>query len=217
MSQPLTVVYGDAIRDSEPWLPFGCATVEEVSAQDLEKILAAARQRFPAHLEQAASRIDRRIASFDAFFRSRGFRCPLPAQMDKVRRRGLPRFQPFVDALLLCEMSTGLLMGVQDRGRIEGRLVVDLASEGETLQGMRGEVRCRAGEIVLKDGAGIIASYFQGPDRRTRVTPATRDLVFFAFAAPGISAAELREALDRAVQLFQPASGRHELLVLEPD
>ena len=108
-------------------------------------------------------------------------------------------------ALLLSEMNTGLLMGAQDASAVQGALVCDLAGEGELFQGMRGEVLCRKDEIVLRDGQGIIASLFQGPDHRTRLKKETKDVVFFIFSAPGISGAEVREGVETVQALFHGA------------
>lgn len=97
---------------------------------------------------------------------------------------------------------------------MQAPLVYDTTTDGEAFAGMRGPVRCTAGEIVVRDGAGVVASYFQGPDFRTRVTPKTTDLAFFAFAAPGLGPDVLREGLDRAVSLLGGASESADVTVL---
>jgi len=102
-------------------------------------------------------------------------------------------------------MSTGTLMGAQDAAAVKGSLVCDLAEEGETFGGMRAEVLCRKGEIVLRDSEGIIATLFQGPDRRTRLNKDTKDIIFFIFSVPGITAADMLEGVETVRNLFQSA------------
>ena len=124
-------------------------------------------------------------------------------QLKHVQEKGLPGGNPLVKALLLSEMSTGALMGAQDAAAIKGSLVCDVAEEGETFRGMRAEVLCRKGEIVLRDSESIIATLFQGPDRRTRLNKDTRDIVFFIFSVPGISAADVQEGVETVRNLFK--------------
>jgi DNA/RNA-binding domain of Phe-tRNA-synthetase-like protein len=71
---------------------------------------------------------------------------------------------------------------------------------------MRGTVQCREDEIVLRDAEGIIASLFQGPDHRTRLAKATRDVIFFVFAVPGIDLEQIQEGTDKILDIFKSAS-----------
>jgi DNA/RNA-binding domain of Phe-tRNA-synthetase-like protein len=129
----------------------------------------------------------------------------LADQLRQVQQKGLPGGSPLVKALLLSEMSTGTLMGAQDAAAVKGPLVCDLAEEGETFRGMRAEVLCRKGEIVLRDSEGIIATLFQGPDRRTRLNKDTKDVVFFIFSVPGINDADVKEGVETVRSLFKAA------------
>lgn len=211
----IPLAYGDALA-ADSRLPFGVCVVSGVSLGEARPFVDQAHHGFPAELEARLGQTQERIGRFDAFFREHGYRCPLPHQLATARKKGLPRIDPLVETLLYCEMTHGLLMGVQDWGKVEGGLVYDAAAADESFPGMRGTVECRAGEMVLRDDAGIIASYFQGPDQRTRVAPATKDAVFFAFAAPGIEPAELRAALERAAEVLAPASAGARIELLEP-
>jgi 4-hydroxy-3-methylbut-2-enyl diphosphate reductase IspH len=56
--------------------------------------------------------------------------------------------------------------------------------------------------MVVRDSQSIVASYFQGPDKRTSVRPASRNLIFYAFAAPGIAPDVLSIALSNACTIF---------------
>ncbi|HJT23520.1 MAG TPA: hypothetical protein VJ873_03035, partial [bacterium] len=146
------------------------------------------------------------IGVFDSYFKSQGFACPLLHQFRSAEKGGLPASFPLVQALLTCETASGVLMGVHDLDRIEGDVVVDLAREEETFQGMRFPVFCRPGEIVLRDGMGTVASFFQGPDCRTLVGALTQNAVFFIFNAPGLDETVFRGAISMVAELIQPAA-----------
>ena len=189
-----------------PWaVSLGLVTVRGINPTALESALASAQQLITFDDAQELTPASRRIQAFESFFSENGFRSPLGDQLRSVKEKGLPGGNPLVRALLLCEMSTGLLMGAQDASAIKGALVCDLAQAGESFEGMRATVLCRQDEIVLRDSEGIIATLFQGPDRRTRLKKDTKDVVFFIFSVPAIAAADVQEGVAAVSRLFQSA------------
>jgi hypothetical protein len=199
----IPVTYGERMQSMSWTAPLGTATASGLDEAALQQVLSA----MPNPVSNAYQTCDmlRRIHAFDTFFIENGFRSPLGPQFEMVRRKGLPSGSALVRALLLAEMSTGLLMGAQDAAAIQGELVYDLAVDGETFKGMRGTVQCREGEIVLRDAEGAIASLFQGPDHRTRLTKATKDVIFFVFAVPGIDMEQIQEGIDTILGIFKTA------------
>jgi len=193
--------YSELLRRN-PWpVVLGVVTVRGIDQGGLEAALTSA-QRSVSFSDPGPS-VMRRIQAFESFFTQNGFRSPLGEQLKHVQEKGLPGGSPLVKALLLSEMGTGLLMGAQDAAAIRGPLVCDLAEEGETFRGMRAEVLCRKGEIVLRDSEGIIATLFQGPDRRTRLNKDTKDIVFFVFSVPGVDAADVQQGMEAVCSLFK--------------
>ncbi|MGC4811688.1 hypothetical protein ACLQ29_14290 [Micromonospora sp. DT228] len=191
------------LRDRFPDLQFAMITDVVIDADFPAR---AAALDVAAPIERDADRIERAVAAADSFFRVEGHRCPLPGQLAGARRKGLPPVPPLVRALLYAEMSTGVLLGVQDAAGMRGDLLLDLAQDGETFAGMRGDVVCRAGEPVIRDGAGIIASVFQGPDHRTRIDDGTTQPIFYAFGVPGLDRERLDAAITAVRELFPAGS-----------
>ena len=183
-------------------LPFGLAVISGADAGLAKEAVADAKLQALSRIEADKSLIRSRIDMFDSFFRRYGFKCPLPHQLSAVEKSGLPTISPFVDALLITELTHGLLMGIQDLDPIVNPLTYDLAAKGEQFSGMRGTITCRDNEMVVRDAQNIVASYFQGPDKRTSIRPTSRNLVFYAFAAPGISPDTLNDALISACNVF---------------
>jgi len=181
----------------------GVVAVRGIDPEGLEAALVSAQQS--VSFSDPGPKVMWRIHSFGSFFTQNGFHSPLGDQLKHIQEKGLPGGSPLVKALLLSEISTGLLMGAQDAAAIQGPLVCDLAEEGETFKGMRAEVLCRKDEIILRDSEGIIASLFQGPDRRTRLNKDTKEIVFFVFSVPGISAADVQEGVETVRNLFRAA------------
>lgn len=200
----IPVTYGERMQSIGWTAPLGIAIISGVDEAALQQALSAIPN--PAADVQQDSPVLSRIHAFDKFFAENGSRSPLGPQFEMVRSKGLPSGNPLVKALLMSEMSTGLLMGAQDAAAIQGELVYDLASAEESFKGMRGTVQCREGEIVLRDAEGIIASLFQGPDHRTRLAKETKDIIFFVFAVPGIDLEQIQEGLDKILDIFKSAS-----------
>lgn len=173
----------------------------------LERALEARRTLVGDAIARSRKAIDANVATFVSWFEGRGHRCPLPRQLARTVERGLPSVSGPVDSLMYCEMTTGVLMGVQDLAAVLGPVHFDFADAGERFEGFRGPVACSEGEPVVRDGGGIIASVFQGPDRRTSVTPGSRELLFYVFDSPALSGEAFQSALDTLLTLMREAEG----------
>jgi DNA/RNA-binding domain of Phe-tRNA-synthetase-like protein len=157
------------------------------------KLLRKMRKR------ETLARISERIDIYDQFFGSFGHECPLPKHFKRTINSGFPRYNLMVDAHFMAEMCGGILVAVGDHDRFDGALTLDLASEGETCRGMGGRnLRTRKGEIVLRDERGIVCVLCQGADEKTRVNDDTRNVLFYAYAVPGIEGQYLKDGLTIA-------------------
>lgn len=188
--------FSDTAKLAEEKVPFALVGAKGTTATNLKSTVEASRAAFLQRMKDSLPTIQSNIGHFDAFFALKGFQCPLPSQLRNAEKKGFPTITPFVDALLMCELTNGVLMGIQDLDAIDGELVYDLLTSPESFEGLRGEVKCRPGELVLRDDKAIVASYFQGPDRRTGVNPATTSVLFYVFSAPGLP----HDAFDKAIQ-----------------
>ena len=146
------------------------------------------------------------LSSFDSFFRGAGYHSPLHSQLSSTKKKGLPPVPALVKSLLYAEMTTGVLMGVQDGNTIDGDLLLDLAEDGESFVGMRSLIRCQTGEVVVRDHSGIVASLFQGPDKRTQIQPETSFPVFYVFSTPDLPAKAFDYAIETVSSLFTHGS-----------
>jgi DNA/RNA-binding domain of Phe-tRNA-synthetase-like protein len=117
---------------------------------------------------------------------------------------GFPIVNLYIDTHIIAEMCYGILMAIQDLDRFQSEWKLDLAQEGETFQGVSGKmIRCKEDEIVLRDGEGIVCSLFQGPDFKTRVEPASKNIVVYIFTAPGIQEEHVLNGLQLALELLE--------------
>jgi hypothetical protein len=174
----------------------------DVGSPEFEQKTEALSRDFRPVLMEREVEIRESIKYFDDFFKSEGHSGPLLGQFSSAKKKGLPPVPPLVKALLYSEMTTGVLMGIQDGDKVEGELLLDLAQEGEEFVGMRGKIDCRRDEVVVRDGAGIVASFFQGPDKKTQVEARTTCAVFYVFSTPNLPERTFVSAIETVQDFF---------------
>ena len=182
----------------------GCGPVTEKEAFDQykRKLLRNMRKR------ETLAQISERIDTYDRFFQSFGYECPLPQHLKRTINSGFPMYNLMVDAHFMAEMCAGILVAVTDYDRIEGALTLDVAQDGETAAGMGGRLfTTKSGEIVLRDEKDIICVLCQGADEKTRVQDTTRTVLFYSYAVPGIDAVYLEEGLAIAAETMAKFGG----------
>lgn len=182
----------------------GCRPLSDGATFDQYKRNLLRRMRKRETLASISNRID----IYDRFFRSFGYECPLPQHLKRTINSGFPRYNLMVDAHFMAEMCAGILVAVTDYDRIEGRLILDVAREGETCIGMGGrQFILTEGEVVLRDEKDIICVLCQGADDKTKVRNDTRNVLFYAYAVPGIDEVYLKEGLTVAAQTMAQFGG----------
>jgi DNA/RNA-binding domain of Phe-tRNA-synthetase-like protein len=209
--------FSDSIKIYVPNVLFGLCAAREVSSEALSTIIEARKPKALEAIRSALPEIRQNMEAFQSFFSDHGFQCPLPSQLRSIEKKGFPRISPFVDTLLLCEMTNGVLMGVQDLASIHGGLIYDIAQDGESFEGFRSKepLICKNGEIIIRDAQAIIASYFQGPDQRTSLTSRTVSLLFYVFGAPNLARSAFDAALQMAVDILTPATEEVDMAIFE--
>lgn len=182
----------------------GCRDAENPSGFDQykRKLLRKMRKR------ETLAQISERIETYADFFQQFGFDCPLTKHLKRTINSGFPRYSLFVDAHFMAEMCAGILVAVTDFNRFEGNLTLDVADENEICGGMGGrEFVTRKGEIVLRDGKEIVCVLCQGADEKTRVSQVTENVLFYAYAVPGIDRPHLKAGLTIAADAMVEFGG----------
>jgi len=166
------------------------------------KLLRKMRKR------EILAQITDRIEIYNRFFQGFGLDCPLPKHLKRTVNSGFPRYSLYVDAHFMAEMCAGILVAVTDYKQFNGNLTLDVSDEGEMCAGMGGrEFVTREGEIVLRDEKEIVCVLCQGADEKTRVGEETADVLFYAYAVPGIQGQYLKEGLTIAAETLVEFGG----------
>ena len=182
----------------------GCRDAENPAGFDQykRKLLRKMRKR------ETLTQISERIETYAGFFQQFGFDCPLTKHLKRTINSGFPRYSLFVDAHFMAEMCAGILVAVTDFKKFEGNLTLDVADQNEICAGMGGrEFVTKKGEIVLRDEKEIVCVLCQGADEKTRVSPVTEDVLFYAYAVPGIDRQQLKDGLTIAADAMVELGG----------
>lgn len=182
----------------------GCRDVENPPEFKAYKKKHLRKMRKRETLAQITERID----TYADFFRGFGYPCPLVKHLKRTVNSGFPRYALFVDAHFMAEMCAGILVAVTDFDRFDGKLTLDVAEEGEVCMGMgHREFILKEKEIVLRDEKDIVCVLCQGADEKTRVRDTTSNVLFYAYAVPGIETAFIREGLTLAAETVAELGG----------
>ena len=96
----------------------------------------------------------------------------------------------------MAELKNLLLTAGHDLEALQKPLRIDVAEGSERYIGINGqEQKLKRGDMMIVDGQGIISSVLYGPDRRTRITRETRQVLFTVYAPPGIGEQAVDEHL----------------------
>ncbi|NDL66036.1 phenylalanine--tRNA ligase beta subunit-related protein [Acerihabitans arboris] len=133
----------------------------------------------------------------------------LPQIESVLNGKNLPDALGLIQVLLLVELTTSLLIAGHDLQHLTLPLTIDVSQGKEHYLAAGGrEVQPKKNDICLKDRDGIILSIIYGQDEKSRITDATRDVLFFIDGVPGIKREVVDAGLDQLVSL---------LFLLSPD
>lgn len=120
-------------------------------------------------------------------------------QLESVALKGkpIPSVAALVECMFMAELEDQLLTAGHDLDVLKPPLHLNVSDGSETYTLMRdAPQQLKANDMCIADGDGVISSIVYGPDRRTRITPATRNVVFTVYAPAGIGAAAVRAHLE---------------------
>ena len=131
-------------------------------------------------------------------------------QLESIVFKGksIPSVAALVESMFMAEMQDLLLTAGHDLDTLQLPLTLDVATGTEQYTLLRGEQETlKAGDMLIRDQQGVISSIIYGPDQRTQITPETRNVVFTAYAPPGIDEQTVTAHLEHIkdnVTLFAP-------------
>lgn len=125
-----------------------------------------------------------------------------------VKGKSIPVVSALVEAMFMAELEDMLLTAGHDLDTMRLPVTLSVAAGHETYTRINGENQTlKAGDMFMADTEGVISSVIYGPDRRTRITPSTRHVMFTTYAPTGVPENDVRQHLERIeanVRIFSP-------------
>lgn len=157
--------------------------LEEVRRK-LEKELGEEYGRMP---RQELKRIHP-MAVYVSYYKKFGYTYHVLSQLESVAHgKRIPNVSALVEAMFMAELKNMLLTAGHDLEKIKQPLRVNVATGSESYLGINGKsITTTPGDIMIRDGESVISSILKGPDSRTRISAATRQVLFTIYAPEGI-------------------------------
>ncbi|MGQ9721193.1 MAG: B3/B4 domain-containing protein [Candidatus Jordarchaeum sp.] len=128
-----------------------------------------------------------------------------PASEALIRRilqeKPIPRINTAVDSYNLASIKSGVPLAAFDLGTLDGGLNMRFSREGEFFLGigMKKPKKLIGGEIVVSDSKKLVAIYPYRDSDDSKITLKTKKILLMSCGVPGISDAELNQALEYAM------------------
>jgi DNA/RNA-binding domain of Phe-tRNA-synthetase-like protein len=171
-------------------------------SKGLERHKASLREELNtryARRDRSAVRDEPRLRAYREYYRRFGKSYHVQLQLESILFKGkpLPSGAALVEAMFMAELDDLLLTAGHDLDATRPPFALDVAQGTESYILLRGEPQApKAGDMMISDQQGIISSIVYGPDRRTQITSGTRNVIFTAYAPPGIAAAAVEDHLQ---------------------
>jgi DNA/RNA-binding domain of Phe-tRNA-synthetase-like protein len=211
----------DAWRRAFPDAHVGILVIDGVTPRPQSEALDGQLTELEAELQRRYAGFDRArlsalpvLAAYQAHYKPFGQTYHVLRQLESVALKGRPLTSPggtLVSAMFAAELSTLLLTAGHDANVVAAPLVVDVSRAGDRYVGLGGQEReLKDGDMLMRDGIGIISAVLNGPDLRTRLTESTRRVLFVSYAPVGITVDDVQRHLDEIVRYVSYADpGAH--------
>ena len=217
MQQDNVLVATDAWKAAFPGAAVGVLAMSGVHNPERSEPLEARKRELEESLRADAARIgpegltaQARFRAYADYYKTHGKTYHVKAQWESVAVKGkaIPSRAALVEAMYMAELKNLMLTAGHDLGAVGLPVRVDMTRDGDRYVAINGAERVlAAGDMMMVDGEGIISSVLQGPDRRTRITPGTREVLFAVYAPAGVGESAVRSHLEDIaanVQLVAP-------------
>lgn len=163
-----------------------------------------------AGLERSQLLADPRLQAYAAYYKrfTKTYHVQLQLESLVFKGKALPAGAALVEAMFMAELENRLLTAGHDLDAVQLPACLDVTRGDEIYSLLRGQPQqVKPGDMKISDRLGIISNILYGPDQRTQITSATRNVLYTTYAPPGIdeqAVAEHLQDIQEYVRLFSP-------------
>jgi DNA/RNA-binding domain of Phe-tRNA-synthetase-like protein len=196
MIQYEAIIVSEAWKTAYPGAAVGILVMRNVANPDRHPALDRRKEELENQLRSRFSDGNRAalealtpIQAYDAYYKRYKKTYHVQLQLESVALKGrpIPRVATLVEAMFMAELKNLLLTAGHDLETIQMPVRLDVSNGSERYILLNGQEQVlKLGDMMMADTQGVISSVLYGPDRRTRITPDTRQVFFVVYAPPGI-------------------------------
>ncbi len=130
------------------------------------------------------------LQAYAAYYRRFKKTYHVQMQLESIvfKDKSIPSVAALVEAMFMAEIKNLLLTAGHDLNLLQLPLMLDAARGTERYTLLRGqEQELKAGDMYIRDSAGVISSIIYGPDQRTAIAAQTHNVIFTVYAPGGIA------------------------------
>ncbi len=186
----------DAWKDAFPKAHAGVLAIDNAENHARHPDLQSAKTRLQQRLrarwqdhDRDAMAQDPVLQAYQDYYRNFKKTYHVQLQLESVvhKQKPLPTVSTLVDAMFMAELDHLLLTAGHDLDTLQLPLRLHVSQGHETYTTLRGKSQTlKGGDMFIADGQGIISNIIYGPDRRTRITPTTRNVIYTTYAPAGV-------------------------------
>lgn len=156
------------------------------------------RSRFAGY-DRAGLKALPTIQAYNTYYKryKKSYHVQLQLESVALKGRSIPRIAALVEAMFMAELNNLLLTAGHDLETVQQPIRLKVAEGTESYTLLNGkEQLLKTGDMFMADAEGVISSLIYGPDRRTRITPETRQVFFGVYAVPGVANQTIQDHLE---------------------
>ncbi len=199
-------IVSEAWKRAYPGAAVGVLAVRNVLNPERHAALDKRKEELENQLRARFSDYDRAalkalptIQAYNAYYKRYKKTYHVQLQLESVVFKGkpIPRVAALVEVMFVAELKNLLLTAGHDLEAVQMPVKIDVAEGSECYIRLNGEEQgLKSGDMTIADAKGVISCVLYGPDRRTRITPETRQVLFTVYAPPGIGEQAVHDHLQ---------------------
>ncbi|MCD6456068.1 MAG: hypothetical protein J7K81_04690 [Methanophagales archaeon] len=222
------LIISDEIKKVYPEALLGILTIRNVCNPNQHEELDRCKLELENNLRKSFAGLDRAdlknmepLKTYNNYYKrfKKTYHVLLQLESIVFKNKSIPRVASLVEVMFMAELKNLLLTAGHDLEAIDMPIKLDVSNGGEKYTLINGqEKELIHNDMMISDSQGIISSIIYGPDKRTRIKPDTRKVLFVVYAPPGIvksKAFQHLQDIQNYVHIIAPESEVELLKVYE--